>query len=191
MLEVCHTHIAISDNLKAMGLKEQKTVNAIRRQNKPHQGRKPPADSAHSCGRCTKSHPPGRSSCPARDDHCRGCGKLGHWKPKCRSGQKGPKDKGPKHLNRGGKQRKVNEVGTDEDPHYDELVLGQSSYPMFRLTQQPKPLQLSRCQLRLDQTNLRLSSARLTLAQVVMSCHCVHSPSCSPGVLMPMVHQED
>ena len=104
-----------------MGLKEQKTVNAIRRQNKPRQGKKPPADSAHSCGRCTKSHPPGRSSCPARDDHCRGCGKLGHWKPKCRSGQKGPKDKGPKHLNRGGKQRKVNEVGTDEDPHYDEI----------------------------------------------------------------------
>ena len=84
-------------------------------------GRKPPADSAHSCGCCTKSHPPGRSSCPARDDHCRGCGKLGHWKPKCRSGQKGPKDKGPKHLNRGGKQRKVNEVGTDEDPYYDEF----------------------------------------------------------------------
>ena len=38
MLEVCCTHIAISDNLEAMGLKEQKTVNAIRRQNKPHQG---------------------------------------------------------------------------------------------------------------------------------------------------------
>ena len=50
MLEVCRTHIAISDNLEAMGLKEQKTVNAIRRQNKPRQGRKPPADSAHSCG---------------------------------------------------------------------------------------------------------------------------------------------
>ena len=29
MLEVCCTHIAISDNLEAMGLKEQKTVNAI------------------------------------------------------------------------------------------------------------------------------------------------------------------
>ena len=50
-----------------------------------------------------------------------GCGKLGHWKPKCQSGQKGPKDKGPKHHNRGGKQRKVNEVGTDEDPHCDEV----------------------------------------------------------------------
>ena len=70
MPEVCRTHIAISDNLEAMGLKEQKTVKAIRRQNKPCQGRKPPADGAHSCGCCTKSHPPGRSSCPARDDHC-------------------------------------------------------------------------------------------------------------------------
>ena len=71
MLEVCCTHIAISDNLKAMGLKEQKTVNAIWRQNKPY--------------------------------------------------QKGPKNKGPKHHNRGGKQRKVNVVGTDEDAHCDEV----------------------------------------------------------------------
>ena len=45
MLEVCCTHIAISDNLEAMGLKENKTVNAMQRQNKPHQGRKTPADS--------------------------------------------------------------------------------------------------------------------------------------------------
>ena len=36
-------------------------------------------------------------------------------------GQKGPKDKGPKHHNRGGKQRKVNEIGTDKDPHCDEV----------------------------------------------------------------------
>ena len=72
MLEVCYTHFAISDNFEAMGLKEQKkkTVNAIWRHNKPCQGKKPPADSVHSCGCCTKSHPPGRSSCPARDDHC-------------------------------------------------------------------------------------------------------------------------
>ena len=41
--------------------------------------------------------------------------------PKCQSGHKGPKDKAPKHHNRGGRQKKVNEVGTDEDPHYDEV----------------------------------------------------------------------
>ena len=121
MLEVCCTFIAISDNLKAMGLKEQKTIIAIWRKTKPCQGKKPPADSVHSCWNSTKSLPPGRSSCPAMDNHCWGCGKLEHWKPKCWSGQKGPKvkgpkDKGPKHHNRGGKQRKVNEVGTDEDP---------------------------------------------------------------------------
>ena len=50
MFKVCCTHIAISDNLKAMGLKEQKAVNTIWRQNKPCQGKKPPADSVHSCG---------------------------------------------------------------------------------------------------------------------------------------------
>ena len=121
MLKVCQTHIAISDNLEAMGLKEHKTVNAIRKQNKPGQGRKPPVDSVHSCGHCTKSHPPGWSSCPAQDDICCGCGKKGHWKPKCQSQHKGPKDKVPKYHNRGGRQKKVNEVGTDEDPHYDEV----------------------------------------------------------------------
>ena len=110
MLGVCWTHIAISDNLEAMGLKEQKIVNAIRKQNKPCQGKKPPPDSVHSCGHCTKSHPPGQSSCPAWDDICLGCRKKGHWKPKCLSGHKGPK-----YHNRGGRQKKVNEVGTDED----------------------------------------------------------------------------
>ena len=104
-----------------MGLKKQKTVNAIRKQNKHCEGRKPQVDSVHSCGHCTKSHPPGQSSCPAWDDICCGCGKKAHWKPKCQSGHKGPKDKVPKYHNRGGRQKKVNEVGTDEDPHYDEV----------------------------------------------------------------------
>ena len=40
--------------------------------------------------------------------------------PSVGSGHKGPKDKVPKYHNRGGRQ-KVNEVGTDEDPHYDEV----------------------------------------------------------------------
>ena len=170
MLEVCRTHIAISDNLEAMGLKEQKTINAIRRQNKPRQGRKPPADSAHSCGCCTKSHPPGRSSCPARDDHCRGCGKLGHWKPKCRSGQKGPKDKGTKHLNRGGKQRKVNEVGTDEDPHYDEVGVvavvlqtpfhgEQPTTRCMRSNADPKTIELS--DVRIDSTTEAFATVQM------------------------------
>ena len=49
MLEVCCTHIAISDNIETMGLKEQKAVNVMQRQNKPCQGKKPPTDSVHSC----------------------------------------------------------------------------------------------------------------------------------------------
>ena len=192
MLEVCHTHIAISDNLEAMGLKEQKTVNAIRRHNKPHQGKKPPTDSAHSCGCCTRSHPPGRSSCPARDDHCRGCGKLGHWKPKCRSGQKGPKDKGPKHLNRGGKQRKVNEVGTDEDPHYDEIgirtielsdVWIDSTTEAFATVEMPAeigPNKLATLKCKVDTGAGGNVMPLRAFAKLF-----------PPGVLTPMVHQED
>ena len=83
MLEVCCTHIAISDNLEAMGLNQQKSVNVIQKQSKPYHGKKSQADSVHSCGHCTKSHPPGQSSFPVWEDKCQGCGKLGHWKPKC------------------------------------------------------------------------------------------------------------
>ena len=70
MLEVCCTHIAISDNLKAMGLNQQKSVNVIWKQSKPHHGKKPHADSVHSCGHYTKSHAPDRSSCSAWEDKC-------------------------------------------------------------------------------------------------------------------------
>ena len=70
MLEVCCTHIAISDNLEAMGLNQQKSVNVIQKQSKPHYGKKPQADSVHSCGHCTNSHPPGQPSCPAWEYKC-------------------------------------------------------------------------------------------------------------------------
>ena len=59
MLEVCCTHIAISDNLEAMGLNQQKSVNVIWKQSRPHHGKKPQADCVHLCGHCMKSHPPG------------------------------------------------------------------------------------------------------------------------------------
>ena len=104
-----------------MGLKEQKQSMLYGDKTNLAKGENPQQTVHTHVDIAQPSHPPGRSSYPARDDHCRGCGKLGHWKPKCQSGQKGPKDKGPKHLNRGGKQRKVNEVGTDEDPHYNEI----------------------------------------------------------------------
>ena len=120
MLEVCCTHIAISDNLEAMGLNQQKSVNVIWKQSKPHHGEKPQADSVHSCGHCTKSHPPGWSSCPAWEDKCRGCGKLGHWKPKCWISHKGTQNKGHPHQGKGGKPKKISEVGTD-DYHCDQV----------------------------------------------------------------------
>ena len=86
---------------------------------KPSQRKKPPADSVYSCGQCMKSHPPGWSSYPTKEDKCWGCGKLGHWKW-C-SIHKGTKDKGPKYSEREGKQNKVNEVGTDGDHHCNEV----------------------------------------------------------------------
>ena len=88
MLEVCRTHIAISDNLDALGLVGSKPVHAIHqgKHNKQRQhGVKQPGNQ-HQCGNCTKSHPPGRSSCPAKDSTCNKCGKVEHWKPRCHGG---------------------------------------------------------------------------------------------------------
>ena len=60
MLEVCHTHIAISDNLNAMGLSGPKSVNAVKQQGKQHpHGHKQSSRNQHQCGNCTKLHPPG------------------------------------------------------------------------------------------------------------------------------------
>ena len=98
---------AISDNLEAMGLNQKKSVNVIWKQSKPHHGKKPQADSVHSCGHCTKFHPPGRSSCPAWEDKCQGCGKLGHWKPKCWSSLKGTQNKGHPHQEKGENPRRL------------------------------------------------------------------------------------
>ena len=41
MLEFCHTHIAISDSMSAMGLAGSKTVNAICQQKQEHQWQQP------------------------------------------------------------------------------------------------------------------------------------------------------
>ena len=67
-----------------------------------------------------QSHPPGQSSYLAREDKCQGCGKLGHWKPKCRSSHKGTQNKGHPHQGKGGKPKKISEVGTD-DYHCDQV----------------------------------------------------------------------
>ena len=39
----------------------------------------------HSCRNCTKQYSPGRASCPAKDSQCQACGKMGHWKAKCKT----------------------------------------------------------------------------------------------------------
>ena len=110
-----HCHLRQPRGHGIEGTKDSKCHKEAKQ--KPRSGKKPPADSVHSGGHCTKSHPPGWSSCPAWDDICHRCGKKGHWKPKCRSGHKTPK-----FHNKGGRwHKRVNEVGTNDDPHCDEV----------------------------------------------------------------------
>ena len=85
MLEVCQTHITISDNLDALDLAGSKPIHAIQQRNhkKQHpQGSKATANQ-HQCGNCMKSHPLGCASCLAKDATCNKCGQVGHWKPRC------------------------------------------------------------------------------------------------------------
>ena len=79
MLEVCHTHIAISDNLDAMGLAGSKPIHTIHQGNHKkqcQQGSKSTANQ-HQCDNCTKSHPSGHASCLAKDATCNKCRKVG------------------------------------------------------------------------------------------------------------------
>ena len=61
MLEVCETHIAISNNLDALGLVGPKPIHDIHqgKHNKQHQHGAKQHESQHQCGNCTKSRPPG------------------------------------------------------------------------------------------------------------------------------------
>ena len=120
MLAVCHTHIAIADNVSSMGL-STKAVSAVQKMTK-----KAPSHS-NPCGNCTKRHTPGREHCPAKDSTCHSCQKIGHWKQKCRKSAKA-KDahKKPKsqhqrwHVGR----RRADEVGVSEgDPAFDEVMI--------------------------------------------------------------------
>ena len=131
MLEVCQTHITISDNLDALGLVCSKPVHAIHqgKHSKQHQhGAKQPGNQ-HQCGNCTKSHPPGHASCPAKDSNCYKCGKVGHWKPRCHGGV----PKGQQQSKKGAKKgksrgpKKINDVGTDQDYNLNEANIGSVS----------------------------------------------------------------
>ena len=120
MLTVCHTHIAIADNMSSMSL-STKAVSAVQKMMKK--------SSTHStpCGNCTKRHTPGREHCPAKDSTCHSCQKIGHWKQKCRKSTKA-KDahKKPKsqHQWQHGGRRRADEVGVSEgDPAFDEVMI--------------------------------------------------------------------
>ena len=126
MLEVCRTHIAINGEMEAMGLGSSKTVHVIQKglpKKRPPQQRQ--QQKQHSCGNCTVQHTPGRASCPAKDAKCRACGKIGHWKRKCRTtkrqqvatGQCPPQQNGRPRP----RQNRIHDVGTDADTHCDEV----------------------------------------------------------------------
>ena len=142
MLEVCCTHIAISDNMTAMGLAGSKAVNAICQQKQQNQQQQPQQHKSHStstaqhaCSNCTKSHAPGRFSCPAKDSVCSGCGHTGHLLPHCRSSggpqatkkpQGTEKKQGDHHHNcqqQGHRQTDVADVGEDHDPQLNEVSM--------------------------------------------------------------------
>ena len=73
MLAVCHTHIAITDNMNSMGL-STKAVSAVQKMMKKA------SSHGNPCGNCTKCHTPGRDHCPAKDSTCHSCLKISHWK---------------------------------------------------------------------------------------------------------------
>ena len=81
MLAVCHTHIAIADNMSSMGL-STKAVSAVQKMTKKA------SSHGNPCGNCTKHHTPGREHCPAKDSTCYSCQRIGHWKQKCRKSNK-------------------------------------------------------------------------------------------------------
>ena len=120
MLAVCHTHIAIADNMNSMGL-STKAISAVQKMMK--------RSSTHStqCGNCTKCHTPGREHCPAKDSTCHSCQKIGHWKQKCRKSNKAKdahkKPKSHPQQRHGGRKR-ADEVRVSEgDPPFDEVMI--------------------------------------------------------------------
>ena len=142
MLELCHMHITISDNMNAMGLTGSKTVNAICHQKQQCQWQQPQQQKSHTastaqhtCSNWTKSHAPGRSSCPAKDSMCSGCGHTGHWQIHCRNSggpQATKKPEGTKkkqggcccnHWHCGYRQTDVVDIGADPNPQLNEVSM--------------------------------------------------------------------
>ena len=120
MLAVCHTHIAIADNMSSMGL-STKAVSAVQKMMKKSSPHRAP------CGNCTKRHTPGREHCPVKDSTCHSYQKIGHWEQKCRKSNKAKdaykKAKSQPQQRHGGRRR-ADEVGVSEgDPAFDEVMI--------------------------------------------------------------------
>ena len=125
MLAVCHTHIAIADNMSSMGLLT-KALSAVQKMTKKA------SSQGNPCSNCTKCHTPGREHCPAKGSTCHSYQKVSHWKQKCRKSNKA-KDahkKQPQHWH-GGRKR-ADEVGVSEgDPTFDEVMIADHPYRHF------------------------------------------------------------
>ena len=96
----------------------------------------------HTCGNCTKSHAPGRASCPAKDSTCQSCGRIGHWDIRCQSTsskQKDPNKKPPRHEPKSGKQKQTHTVyvGNDYDPQCNEVTIDDCPHHSAQLGQKP------------------------------------------------------
>ena len=101
-------------NLDALDIVDSKPIHAIHqgKHNKQCQHGAKQTVNQHQCGNCTKSHPLGHASCPAKDATCNKCGKVGHWKPRCHGcSQKKSLKKPPKKGK--GRGQKIDNIGTD------------------------------------------------------------------------------
>ena len=121
MLAVCHTQIAIADNMSSMGL-SSKAVSTIQKVQK--------RTSTSTCGNCTKHHTLGHENCPAKNAICHKCKNTGHWSVKCRkskkpvSGAKQPQHSQKHPRYRPGGRKKTDEIDvSEENPNFDEVTI--------------------------------------------------------------------
>ena len=105
-----------------------KTVNAVNKwsqwpQSHPQQQQQKTLNPKNQdrFGNCTKSHAPGRASCPAKDSTCQSCGRIGHWDVRYWSSSGKLND--PIKMLPSGKQKQTHtlDVGNDYDPQCDEV----------------------------------------------------------------------
>lgn len=73
------------------------------------------------CGACGSfNHPSGSKSCPAQGQRCDNCGRVGHFRRKCRSSRGGQRDE-PQAKWKAGKQE-VNQMVVEEDDDWKQMT---------------------------------------------------------------------